>query len=165
MAYFYRRKWNRFRYKKINNIYSKKIRPTKDYIDVHIDVKINELSSRFGNSKTICSNIFSDQKFHPYYRDVDYRKININSTNKKVRKFIERKIPYIAGNSGMANMTCKVLSKLHIPPYSEEGRSFCEAMSAFIVGSGMHSYYEVYKSFNLYAKEIHYPWLFSSKMA
>ena len=54
----------------------------------------------------------------------------------------------------MANMTCKVLNVLGLHPCIGEGRVFCEAMAAFIVGSGMHSYYEAYKSFNLYAKEL-----------
>ena len=59
--------------------------------------------------------------------------------------------PYVSGVSGMANATCKVLAMLDLDPLTDgAGRNFCEAMSAFIVGSGMHTYSEVYKAFNLY---------------
>jgi hypothetical protein len=58
----------------------------------------------------------------------------------------------ISGLSGMANMFCKILNHLDIHPYSKEGKVLCASMAAFIVGSGMHSYEEVYASFNAYAQ-------------
>lgn len=53
----------------------------------------------------------------------------------------------------MMNMTTALLDTLKMHPLEKEtGKPFCEAMAAFIVGSGMHSYPEVYKALNLHLK-------------
>jgi hypothetical protein len=111
-------------------------------------------SASFGNSKTIQSNLFSADRFVPFVRDIDFRLVDPDSDNPIVRKMLKEDRPYVSGLSGMANLTCKVLDFLDIAPLSSEGKKFCEAMGAFIVGSGGHSYYEVYKAFNFYAKAV-----------
>ena len=139
----------------INNVYGNKILPTKDYTQDNKNKKAhNGTVQQFGSSGKVCADIFSDAKFHPFARSTDYIQLNQNSDNKIVQKFINTNTPYVSGLSGMANLTCKILNNLNLNPFAEnnEARKFCEAMAAFIVGSGMHSYKEVYKTFNLYKK-------------
>jgi hypothetical protein len=68
--------------------------------------------------------------------------------NTDVKKYLNKNIPYVAGSSGMANAASTIFDLLDIDILSEQSHSFMESMSAFIVGSGMHSYKEVYDSFN-----------------
>lgn len=141
---------------KINTIYLNKIMPThQTYVENEFNKNIKVDVNKFGNGYDVHSTIFS-RYFFTFARSTDYITMKLRPKNKIIEKMKQNNLPYVSGVSGMANMACKILSKLHIHPYSKEGRDFCESMSAFIVGSGMHSYYEVYKSFNLYAKEIHY---------
>jgi hypothetical protein len=63
-------------------------------------------------------------------------------------------LPYVSGPSGMANCASTIFSLLQKNMLSEDGKNFIEAMAAFIVLSGMHSYTEVYKAFNLTLKNI-----------
>jgi hypothetical protein len=49
----------------------------------------------------------------------------------------------------MTNSGTTLFPLLGISMNSEEGRQYAEALVAFVVGSGEHSYPEVYKSLNL----------------
>jgi len=49
----------------------------------------------------------------------------------------------------MTNSGTTLFPLLGISMNSEDGRRYAEALGAFIVGSGEHSYPEVYKSLNL----------------
>ncbi|TNF65231.1 MAG: hypothetical protein EP298_13340 [Gammaproteobacteria bacterium] len=137
---------------KINNIYSHVIHGTKAYKDNKQKHQSAQVSlDRIGNSGTIeDKDIFEEDIFIPWKRDVDYRKVSASSNNPFVVKCRDEKLPYIAGVSGMANMYCKVMDVLNISPHSEQGKAFMEAAASFIVASSMHSYIEVNKSFNLY---------------
>ena len=137
----------------VDRIYKLQIEGTKDYLQDN-GKRVAPESTRFGNSLQVDSDLFSSERFFPFARDIDYRSMNAASENRIVARMSRKDLPYISGLSGMASLTCKLLSNLYIHPHSDTGKKFCEAMSAFIVGSGMHSYYEVYKAFNLYAREI-----------
>lgn len=137
----------------VDRIYKQQIVGTKDFLQ-DLGKKVAPESTRFGNSQQVDSDLFSAERFFPFARDIDYRSMTAASENRIVARMSRKDLPYISGLSGMASLTCKLLSNLYIHPHSDTGKKFCEAMSAFIVGSGMHSYYEVYKAFNLYAREI-----------
>jgi hypothetical protein len=138
-------------FEEIDSLYRNVVVKTQKYI-YDPEMMMTPVSNRFGNSKTVQSDIFSEDFFYPFSRSVDYIIQSPVCHNRIIKKMNHKGIPFVSGLSGMANQTCKALHSLHLHPYSEQGKIFCEAMSAFIVGSGMHSYYEVYKSFNLYAK-------------
>ncbi|MGB7979001.1 MAG: hypothetical protein WCF19_07590 [Chlamydiales bacterium] len=150
----------------INNIYEQRIKPQKDYIDRFAD-KMTAIANaeldvppRFGNTAAIQDcDLFSRDRFIHFIRSIDYISINPQTKNVKLKKYLDGLKPYISGASGMANSFCKVLNHLHIHPYSSEGGPLCHAMAAFIVGSGMHSYEEVFYSFNEYAKIRPLPYL------
>jgi len=137
----------------IDYLYKTKIFNTKlyDVIATRYDPRDQH---RFGNSQSLTSPLFSEENFYPFNRSINYITKKPDAQNKTINRMQEQGIPYISGLSGMANMTCKILHALDIHPFSDLGKNFCEAMSAFIVGTGMHSYYEVYKSFNLYARDL-----------
>ncbi len=144
--------------REINYLYKRMITPQQDYVEDLPRKEIAKISAqvesaRFGNSGIISDcDLFSSDKFTPYIRDVDYRKLNPEAIHPELADYLSGEKPYVSGASGMANMFCKVLNHLRIHPFSEEGRTLCETFSAFVVGSGMHSYEETYYSFNLYAK-------------
>jgi hypothetical protein len=137
----------------IDHLYKTKIYDTKVHNIDHtkfVTLDVND----FGNSKTLTCDFFTGDAFHPFKRSIDYISHQPDIDNKVLKRMDVQRIPYISGLSGMANLTCKLLHALYIHPHSDIGKKFCEAMSAFIVGSGMHSYYETYKSFNLYARSL-----------
>jgi hypothetical protein len=127
-------------------IYRGMLRPEKK--NIYADSPVPQPSTQFGNSRTVHSPIFADGDFAPFSRSVDYISVDPKTTAPRIRKFLQKNKPYISGMSGMANMTGALLDRLGIGPMDKTGKPFCDAMAAFIVGSGMHSYPEVYKSFN-----------------
>lgn len=136
---------------KFEKIYKEKIITKRD----HTEIKKNKTNSTyFGNSQNIQDNSLFDN-FKIYPKDIEYKVINTNSLNKSIKKYIENNIPYIAGASGMANCASSIFILLELDINAEESLRFMEVMSAFIVGSGMHSYNEVYTSFNITIKNIH----------
>ncbi|MVW79757.1 hypothetical protein [Bordetella sp. 02P26C-1] len=136
----------------IDAIYAHLIAPTKEYWQDEEKASRPLNQYAFGNSKTIESELFSTKRFLPFVRDIDYKRPNVYYSNKTMGKMWDKRLPYVAGVSGMANLTCKVLDVLNLHPFSPQGKKFCGAMAAFIVGSGMHSYYEANKAFNFYAR-------------
>ena len=143
----------------INTLYVDCIKPLKKYeLDKKKKQQARERrtaqkeSKRFGHSRAIKSSLFSHKIFMPFVRDIDFISIKKDPQEEKLKKYISGEKVFICGPSGMANMFCKVLNHMDIHPFSPEGKELCEIMAAFIVGSGMHSYEEVYYSFNLYGK-------------
>jgi hypothetical protein len=111
------------------------------------------VSDQFGNSREVRSPIFANETFAPFSRSVDYISVDPSTTSPLVRKYIDDAIPYVSGVSGMANLTGSLLDRMGLELQEETiAKPFCRAMAAFIVGSGMHSYPEVYDSFNLTQK-------------
>ena len=107
----------------------------------------------FGNSGIITTPIFN--KFHPYLKCIAYIKMDQNTDEKAVNKYVKNKLPYISGASGMANAASSIFQLLELDIHSENSRKYMESICAFIVGSGMHSYTEVYKSMNLSMKYVY----------
>ena len=107
----------------------------------------------FGNSGIITTPIFN--KFHPYLKCIAYIKMDQNTDEKAVNKYVKNKLPYISGASGMANAASSIFQLLQLDIHSEDSRKYMESICAFIVGSGMHSYTEVYKSMNLSMKYVY----------
>ncbi len=133
----------------INHIYKKYIVPQKDYLE---SKEKPSPDLRFGNSGVISNApLFTSKGIVPYIKDIDYRSINPDAKHPDLKEYLSGQKAFVAGPSGMANMFCKVLNHLEIHPHSVEGKKLCETFSAFVVGSGMHSYEEVYDSFNLYS--------------
>ncbi|KAB8037064.1 hypothetical protein GCL60_14635 [Silvanigrella paludirubra] len=136
-----------------NTFYTSHISPTKDYTeDKNMKDKslINYNITRFGNTSFVQSRKLFDNKFYSYSFSKDYIRVNANSKNEDVQNFIKNNIPFISGFSGIANLSCKVILLSGIKPKSNESIMFMESMAAFIVASGMHSYTEVYSSYNLF---------------
>lgn len=132
-------------------IYRNIMEPTKDYIK--ISPTPPKPSRQFGNTGKIQDDAFSDRDFSPFSRSNEYISVNNKSSSYQVRNYIKKQKPYVSGLSGMMNMTTALLDTLKMHPLEKEtGKPFCEAMAAFIVGSGMHSYPEVYKALNLHLK-------------
>lgn len=99
----------------------------------------------FGNTE-IASTLMNRLAPHQKEREAVF----VNSRpNARVHKFLKEGNPYISGFSGMANSGTTLFPLLGINMNSEDGRLYAEALGAFIVGSGEHSYPEVYKSLNL----------------
>ena len=95
----------------------------------------------------------------PHLHDIDY--VRLNSKDQKIyNKYTDNSIPYIAGSSGMANSATALFKLLDINMNSEQGKQLVEMFCAFIVGSGMHSYHEVYTSFNKTLKYLDYHQIF-----
>lgn len=141
--------------RKIDELYHSVINSTKDYAtdkSKQINSFNNYEMNRFGNTKFVEFSNFG-KNFSPHSKSVDYININKNSENPHVQQFIKENIPYISGYSGMANMACKTILLLNLKPNSHEAIMLMESISAFIVATGMHSYHEVYASFNLFLKE------------
>lgn len=99
----------------------------------------------FGNTE-IASTLMDRIAPHQKEREAVFVKPN---PNKRVEKFLKEGNPYISGFSGMTNSGTTLFPLLGISMNSEDGRRYAEALGAFIVGSGEHSYPEVYKSLNL----------------
>jgi hypothetical protein len=99
----------------------------------------------FGNTE-IASSLMDRIAPHQKEREAVFVKPN---PNKRVEKFLNEGNPYISGFSGMTNSGTTLFPLLGISMNSEDGRRYAEALGAFIVGSGEHSYPEVYKSLNL----------------
>jgi hypothetical protein len=139
--------------KKINAIYEELIK-SKDYKDdmeklAESRKNYNLNLNRFGNTDFVSFNNIRN-KFEPFANAIDYIKINKSSKNSEVQGFISKKIPYISGYSGIANMTCQTITIMGLYTKTDVIIMLIESMSAFIVGTGMHSYEEVYTSFNLF---------------
>ncbi|MCF6764983.1 hypothetical protein L3V82_04285 [Thiotrichales bacterium 19S3-7] len=141
----------------IDRIYTNNIQPTKNI--KNNDQKLQLVTpclDKIGNSNSIVDEtLFKEAYFYPWYRDSDYIDIDESSLSVFTKNCIQYGIPYVSGGSGMANMYCKVMDILKIPSDSELGKEFMQAASAYIVASGMHSYYEVEYAFNLYIKKCH----------
>jgi len=99
----------------------------------------------FGNTE-IPSTLMD--RFAPHQKEREAVVVNPHP-NARVQKFLDEGKPYISGSSGMTNSGTTLFPLLGISLNSEEGRQYAEALVAFIVGSGEHSYPEVYKSLNL----------------
>lgn len=99
----------------------------------------------FGNTE-IPSTLMD--RFAPHQKEREAVVVN-SHPNARVQKFLDEGKPYISGSSGMTNSGTTLFPLLGISMNSEEGRQYAEALGAFIVGSGEHSYPEVYKSLNL----------------
>ena len=99
----------------------------------------------FGNTE-IASTLMN--RIAPHQKEREAVSVN-RSRNARVQKFLAEGNPYISGFSGMTNSGTTLFPLLGINMNSEDGRQYAEALGAFIVGSGEHSYPEVYKSLNL----------------
>ena len=134
----------------IDYIYKNRIQANRDhFVDNEKGTIKNET---FGNSRMVSSDSFNHKDFFPFARAIDYIEINPKTTKAKVRKYIDGQIPYISGPSGMANSGSTIFKLLEEDISAADSRSLIESMAAFIVGSGMHSYKEVYGAFNLTIK-------------
>lgn len=137
----------------INSIYKSRIGQSKIYTEVESQKKLH---TKFGNTFTIQCSLLDN--FYPYSHDIEYIKMDISSAykNNDVKKFTIKNLPYVSGYSGMVNCGSIVFQMLEVDMLSPEGRNYAECLCAFVVGSGMHSYTEVYKSINLTLKHIYF---------
>lgn len=99
----------------------------------------------FGNTEIVSTLM---NRIAPHQKEREAVAVN-RSRNARVEKFLAEGNPYISGFSGMTNSGTTLFPLLGINMNSEDGRQYAEALGAFIVGSGEHSYPEVYKSLNL----------------
>jgi len=99
----------------------------------------------FGNTE-IASKLMD--RFAPHQKESEAVQVKPHP-NERVRKFLDAGQPYVSGSSGMANCGSTLFALLDIDMASPEGKRYGEALAAFIVGAGEHSYPEAYKSLNL----------------
>lgn len=133
-----------------NMIYDHLIKPTQDFCKT---VKSPPVNTQFGNSGKVFDATFADHDFTDFSRINTYGTINQQSSSYRVQNFLKKQTTYGSGLSGMANASCGLADILKLDiRNSELGKDFCEVIAAFIVGAGMHSYPEVYKTFNLHLK-------------
>lgn len=139
------------RISELDSLYKNIIEPTRDYKVRKVSSPV--ISDRFGNASVLKDDCFADEEFFPFHRALDYLSIDPTSRNPTVRNYLFKGKPCVSGLSGMMNMTGRLLEFLDLYPRDPElGVPFVEAMAAFIVGSGMHSYPEVYRTINLHLK-------------
>jgi len=99
----------------------------------------------FGNTE-ISTNLMNG--FLPHQKEREAVTV-MQQPNARIQKFLGEGYPYISGFSGMTNAGTCIFPLLGESMNSEDGRRYSEALAAFIVGSGEHSYPETYKSLNL----------------
>lgn len=137
----------------INLVYNETIKPTKAIDFIAPNTMLHSDKLRFGNSgRVMHAGLFTRAGLYNWQRDVDYVIFDEEADNFYLRRSFAKGRPHISGLSGMASMTCKLFAMLGVNPYSFLARDYADAMSAFIVGTGMHSLYEAYKVFNINLK-------------
>jgi hypothetical protein len=99
----------------------------------------------FGNTE-ISTNLMNG--FLPHQKEREAVTV-MQQPNARIQKFLGEGYPYISGFSGMTNAGTCIFPLIGESMNSEDGRRYSEALAAFIVGSGEHSYPETYKSLNL----------------
>lgn len=134
----------------IHQLYLHLIKPSKSHkLDVYSKLPIS--NTRLGSSDPAeVTSLFREANLRPWPHPQAYQYGAETVSNPYTEDFHKTQTPYICGLSGIANCTCMLLDTLDIAIDSEPGRNFAEAMAGYIVGTGAHSYTEVYASFNLY---------------
>lgn len=129
---------------RINDIYKLKVKPGKQHESID-GADVTTVAGTLGNTR-IPSEPMS--RFEPHQKERESVRL-IAQPNERVAKFLRAGNPYISGSSGMANAGSALFPLLGISMRSTEGKVYGQALAAFIVAAGEHSYPEVYKSLNL----------------
>lgn len=133
----------------INDIYADKVKAGKHHVKTGAEDAVTQPGT-FGNTE-IPSTLMD--RFRPHQKEREAVHV-VKRPNDRVAKFLKAGNPYISGASGMANAGSSIFPLLNIDMRSSEAKRYGEALSAFIVGAGEHSYPEVYKSLNLSLKYV-----------
>lgn len=128
----------------IDRLYAQKVKAGKQHEATH-DAGAVTKPGTFGNTE-LPSPLMD--RLMPHQKEREAVRV-LPEPNPRIAKFLAQGKPYISGYSGMANCGSTVFPLLGDDMRSPEAKRYGEALAAFIVGSGEHSYPEVYKSLNL----------------